>query len=100
MFTTKYRPKKIDDFIGNQNSIQPFIKWLLEWDVKNKKTKCALISGVNGIGKSLLVELILQKHDFNIINLSIDDDKDKETINQTIKPLLKTKKHLMDKKMH
>ena len=92
MFTTKYRPKKIDDFIGNQNSIQPFIKWLLEWDVKNKKTKCALISGVNGIGKSLLVELILQKHDFNIINLSIDDDKDKETINQTIKPLLKTKK--------
>ena len=77
MFTTKYRPKKIDDFIGNQNSIQPFIKWLLEWDAKNKKTKCALISGVNGVGKSLLVELILKKHDFNIINLSIDDDKDK-----------------------
>ena len=90
MFTLKYRPTKLEDFIGNNQSIQPFINWLLNWDPKNKKTKCALVSGVNGIGKSLLVELVLNKHDLNIINLSIDDERDKETINKTIKPLLKT----------
>lgn len=92
MFTTKYRPNKISDFIGNKQVIQPFIKWLLEWDSKNKSSKCALISGISGIGKSLLVELMLKKHDYNIINLSIDDARDKESINQTIKPLLRTKK--------
>jgi replication factor C subunit 1 len=92
MFTIKYRPTKLNDFIGNKKLIQPLINWLLNWDPKNKKTKCALISGLNGIGKSLLVELILNTNDFNIINLSIDDDRDKETINKTIKPLLKTKK--------
>jgi replication factor C subunit 1 len=92
MYTIKHRPNKLDDFVGNQNIILPFIRWLLEWDPNNKKTKCALVSGVNGVGKSLLVELILKKHDFNIINLSIDDDRDKETINDIIKPLLKTKK--------
>lgn len=92
MYTTKYKPNKLDDFVGNKNIIQPFIRWLLEWDANDKKTKCALVSGVNGVGKSLLVELILKKHDYNIINLSIDDARDKETINQTIKPLLKTKK--------
>jgi replication factor C subunit 1 len=92
MFTAKYRPKKIADFIGNENVIQPFIKWLLEWDADNKKTKCALISGLNGVGKSLLVELMLKKHDFNMIHLSIDDDRDKETINKAVKPLLKTKR--------
>jgi replication factor C subunit 1 len=92
MYTTKYRPNKLDDFVGNKNVIQPFIRWLLEWNVNDKKTKCALVSGVNGVGKSLLVELILNKLDYNIINLSIDDDRDKEIINQTIKPLLKTKK--------
>ena len=69
MFTTKYRPKRIEEFIGNKQVIQPFIRWLLEWESKNKKTKCALVSGLNGIGKSLLVELILQKHDYNIVNL-------------------------------
>jgi len=92
MFTVKYRPNKLEDFIGNKTCIQPFIRWLLEWDLKNKKTKCALVSGITGVGKSLLVELILKKHDYNIINLSIDDERDKEYMNQFIKPLLRTKK--------
>ena len=92
MYTVKYRPNKLENFVGNKNIIQPFIRWLLEWDPNNKKTKCALVSGVNGIGKSLLVELILKKHDYNIINLCIDDERDKDTLNQIIKPLLKTKK--------
>jgi replication factor C subunit 1 len=92
MFTTIYRPKKIEDFIGNKNIIQPFIQWLLEWDPNNNKNKCALVSGFTGIGKTLLVELILKKHDYNIINLALNDERDKEYMNTVIKPLLKTKK--------
>lgn len=92
MFTTIYRPKKIDDFIGNKNIIQPFIQWLLEWEPTNKKNKCALVSGLTGIGKTLLVELILKKHDYNIIDLSLEDERDKDYMNNVIKPILKTKK--------
>jgi replication factor C subunit 1 len=92
MFTTIYKPKKIDDFIGNRNIIQPFIQWLLEWNQDDKKNKCALISGLTGIGKTLLVELILKKHDYNIIHLALNDERDKEYMNSVIKPLLKTKK--------
>jgi replication factor C subunit 1 len=91
MFTTIYRPKKIENFVGNKGLILPFIEWLLEWDF-NKKNKCALISGLTGIGKSLLVELMLKKHDYNIINLGLDDDRNKEYMNNVIKPLIKTKK--------
>jgi hypothetical protein len=32
MYTIKYRPNKLSDFIGNKKSIQPFVKWLLEWN--------------------------------------------------------------------
>jgi replication factor C subunit 1 len=92
MYTTKYRPNKLEDFVGNKQLVKPFIQWLLEWDPQNKKSKCALVSGVNGVGKSLLVELILRKHDYNIIELACDDDRDKGWINEYIKPLLKTKK--------
>jgi replication factor C subunit 1 len=92
MFTTIYRPKKIEDFIGNRNIIQPFIYWLLEWNADDKKNKCALVSGLTGIGKSLLVDLILKKHDYNIINLALNDERDKEYMNNVIKPILKTKK--------
>ena len=91
MYTSIYRPKKIEKFIGNKEVIQPFIQWLLEW-CPNNKNKCALVSGITGIGKSLLVELILQKHDYNIINLDINEGRSKEYINSYIKPLTKIKK--------
>jgi replication factor C subunit 1 len=92
MFTTKYRPKNIEKFVGNKQIIRSFIKWLLEWDGNNKKNKCALISGLCGIGKNLLVDLILKKHDYNTIDLALDDDRNKEYINNIIKPLLRTRK--------
>jgi replication factor C subunit 1 len=96
MFTTKYKPNKLADFIGNEKIIHPFIKWLLTWESSNKKNKCLLISGVNGIGKSLLVELVLKKYSYHAIHLSIDDDRNKEEIQQTIKPLLHIKKTFND----
>lgn len=92
MFTTIYRPKIIEEFVGNKQHVLPFIQWLLDWDATDKKKKCALISGVCGIGKSLFVELMLKKHNYNIIHLALDDERDKEYMNTVIKPLLKTKK--------
>jgi replication factor C subunit 1 len=91
MFTTIYRPKKFDDFIGNKHLVQPFIQWLLDWDVNDKNNKCALISGLTGIGKNLFVELMLKKHDYNIIELALDDDRDKDYMNALIRPIIKTK---------
>jgi replication factor C subunit 1 len=92
MFTTIYRPKNINNFIGNKEIIQPFIKWLLLWDENDIKNKGMLISGLTGIGKTLLVELLLKKHDYNIVNLTLEDDRNKDYMNEVIKPLIKTKK--------
>jgi replication factor C subunit 1 len=94
MFSIKYKPNNIDNFIGNKNILQPFIKWLLDWNPNTKNEKCALISGLNGIGKSLFVELILKKHDYNIIYLSIDEDRNKDYIKEYIKPILSFKKNI------
>jgi replication factor C subunit 1 len=94
MYTSIYRPKKIEKFIGNKEVIQPFIKWILEWENNDNKNKCALVSGNTGIGKSLLVELILKKHDNNNINFNIDEACSKEYINSYIKPLITTKRSL------
>ena len=88
MFVTKYRPKLLKHFIGNEKIILPFIKWLLEWKPTNKKNKCALVSGLNGIGKTLLVDLVLFKHDFHITHL---ESKERELDKEFIKSLLKIK---------
>lgn len=92
MFTTKYKPNDLKKFIGNNQVIQPFIQWLLEWEPTNTKSKCALVSGLCGIGKSLLVDLMLKKHDYNVIELALDDERNKSYIDTYIKPLIKTKK--------
>jgi replication factor C subunit 1 len=97
MFTQVYRPQKLHDFIGNRNTIPLFEKWLLEWDSSNKKTKCALISGKNGVGKSILAELVLEKYDYHFMNLSNDDERDKKAFNTYIKPFIKTKTALNGK---
>lgn len=96
MYTVKYRPTNLSEFIGNKLIIKNFTKWLLDWESKNKKNKCALISGLCGVGKSLFVELILKKYDYNIISLGLDEERSKEYINNHIKPLLKSKKTFND----
>jgi len=93
MYTTKYRPTNLDNFIGNKLIVQQLIKWLLNW---NTNDKCALISGPNGIGKSLLVELVSYKHDYNLIEFSGDDALTKNIFETTIKPLIKSKKTFND----
>lgn len=92
MFTTKYRPNKLDDFVGNHKLTQPFMKWLLTWDPANKKNRCALVSGLSGTGKSLLVDLILKKYCYHVIHLTPEDERSKENIQNTIQPLLHIKK--------
>ena len=92
MFTTKYRPNKLDDFVGNHKLTQPFMKWLLTWDTSNKKNRCALVSGLSGTGKSLLVDLILKKYCYHAIHLTPEDERSKENIQNTIQPLLHIKK--------
>ena len=91
MYTTIYRPKSLSTFVGNQQIIQPFIRWLLEWNEKDKN-KCALVSGICGIGKTLLVELILHTHNYNVINIDLDDERDKDYMTNVIKPILKMNK--------
>jgi replication factor C subunit 1 len=94
MFTTVYRPKKVDHIVGHKNLNLPFIQWLLDWSPEDKKKKCALVSsgGLCGIGKNLFVELMLKKHNCNIIHLALDDERDKKYMIDTIHPLLHTKK--------
>jgi replication factor C subunit 1 len=73
MFTIKYKPTVIENFVGNKQLILPFIKWLNAWNANDDKKKCALISGICGIGKSLFVELIMKKYNYNIINFDNDN---------------------------
>ena len=90
MLVHKYKPTSISSVIGNKTNIQSVIDWLNTWE--QQKKKCLLVSGISGIGKTLSVELILNQLKYNIINLTSDEERDKEYINASIKPIIKIKR--------
>ena len=66
----------MENFIGNKAAIHQFTQWL-------KKPKCCLIYGPYGIGKDMMVDLLLQKYNYN--KISISDSEDLQDIKDLIK---------------
>jgi replication factor C subunit 1 len=101
MISQRYKPTSPINIIGNKTNIDNIIKWINEWNnesnSKNKK-KCLLVSGNSGIGKTLSIELILKSLNYNIIELSSDEERNKEYIINSIKPILQNTKTIFGKK--
>lgn len=58
LFVDKYKPKLSKHVVGGEYAARELVKWLKAW--KNRDTpKAFMLSGPPGIGKSLLVELVL-----------------------------------------
>jgi len=99
MLSQRHKPTDINGIVGNKNNIIAIQQWILnnENNVKNTK-KCLLISGNTGSGKTLSVELILKTLKYNIVELNSDDERDKEYIKNSIKPMLQVVKTVFGKK--
>jgi DNA polymerase III delta prime subunit len=65
MWINKYKPVKISEIIGNKSAINKFTEWINNWN--NEIKHCALIYGINGIGKSLFIELYCKENKWNSI---------------------------------
>jgi len=103
MLTNTYKPTNISEFIGNKQSFNDFSDWLLNWDINLKQNntnnkKCALISGKTGIGKSLLVELVLNTYNYNSIYLDTEQNNLNDYIKSFVISLIKQKINFNGKK--
>jgi len=86
LWAEKYRPKTIDDIIGNKENIEKMKKWLTDFKSKIKGTpKLMLISGEPGIGKTSSAHVILKHFGYNVIEHNASDIRGSRTINDVIK---------------
>jgi replication factor C subunit 1 len=74
LWINKYIPKRLQDIIGNTNQINKFNKWLNEYS--NNKSKSIIISGSQGLGKKLTIQLLLESTGYIVKIINPNEIKD------------------------
>jgi DNA polymerase III delta prime subunit len=87
-FVDKYKPLELEKMVGNKQTIQKLCLWLDLWikpkDIKTSNSVCGLLYGPPGIGKTLCIELLCKKKDYNPLFLhSEEKEKDLESLIKT-----------------
>ena len=83
LWVEKYRPKKIEDIIGNEEAKASFVEWL---KTKRKSKKAVLLYGPPGVGKTALVNAAAREFSFTIIEMNASDTRSEKAINAVAKP--------------
>ncbi len=83
LWVEKYRPKKIEDIIGNEEAKATFIEWLKS---KRKNKKAVLLYGPPGVGKTALVNAASKEFGYTIIEMNASDTRSEKAVNEIAKP--------------
>ena len=78
LWINKWKPKNIKEFVGNKNNIKILDRWLDTFDTHNENS--IIITGTYGIGKSLIIKLLLDRYNYNY-NIIYPDDIKKHRAN-------------------
>jgi replication factor C subunit 1 len=62
LWINKWRPNNIDDIIGNNYNISKLDDWISNFDTSDNNS--IIINGKHGIGKTLIVQLLLEKYNY------------------------------------
>jgi len=83
LWVEKYRPKKIEDIVGNEEAKATFIEWLKN---KRRTKKAVLLYGPPGVGKTALANAAAKEFGFIIIEMNASDTRSEKAINAIAKP--------------
>jgi replication factor C large subunit len=83
LWVEKYRPKKLEDIIGNEEAKATFVEWL---KTKRRSKKAVLLYGPPGVGKTALVNAASREFGFTIVEMNASDTRSEKAINAVAKP--------------
>jgi replication factor C large subunit len=95
MFTLKYRPKNLKEFINQKDVVELFLKWIKGWKPGGK---ALLFHGMPGTGKTALVYAWAKENNSDLIELNASDWRSASQIQEVFsqsmlqKPLFKKSK--------
>lgn len=79
-WTEKYRPKKLDNILGNDKAVAELRAWASSWEQGTPSKKGVILVGETGVGKTSAAQALAAEHNWGIIELTASDARNAENI--------------------
>src|SRR3989338_633509 len=89
-WTEKYRPKRFADVRGQNLAVEKLRDFLRKSSSENEK-KAIVLHGPPGTGKTSLAHVTANETDSEIFELNASDLRDREKLNQVLRPAIEQK---------
>jgi len=81
LWTEKYRPRRLEELVGNEEGRAKLLLWLRKW---KRGAKAALLVGPPGTGKTTTVHLVADKMGLQLVELNASDSRTKEKLSRKV----------------
>ncbi len=80
MWVNKYKPKSLNEYVGQKESVETFLEWIRNW----KQGRSLLFHGSPGTGKTCLIETFSKENNYEFIEMNASDFRDRKQIEEVL----------------
>ena len=81
-WTVKYKPKSLNEIVGNKEAIQSLVDWVESWENNVPKKRAVFLYGPPGIGKTVSVETLANDLGMEFVEKNASDYRTEDAINR------------------
>ena len=79
-WTEKYRPKRLDDIVGNKKAKEELLKWANSWHNGPPKKRAVVLMGDPGVGKTTAALALANDLGWQVVEMNASDSRNAEAV--------------------